>query len=551
MFSDLAKRHSRRGLMVEFNPYQILVAEIDRPHRDVVVLESAAEFDRNDSYGLGRWLEGRAWTRTICGLVPQRGIVQRETLNPKRLAEPGYLAEVIEDQQKGRFLSATPFKVLNPDVWSLRAVNAVSGRAVEPETASQAAVICGMANDEVHDVQQRLLDNRLIPERVESGLLSLFGAVYRNLATRPDSGAVAIIVIHQVATTVYILGKEGVHTPGPVFHGFASIVELARKDLGLTEDADVRSRLHNADPLLLKHADRLVRRIGRDVKPVMDSYEMTTGQPIDEIFCAYLPAKLSWISEPLAKVTGRAAMVLDSNQWLQAAGLQVGEDVPAFGPHWLGALSLVATDAGVASATERGDRDDSAAHRPWHVDYRITEGSAEDKAAGRRLLAGTVAAAFAFFAIALTSWQLYAGSTLRTDLHYWEQQLKENKKLFDDLTTASASKEKQSATLKRAYELMGASYQPTTFVASLSRTIPTHMRVDRIETNDVYASISGSLMEPAEEATGTLGRYMEELRRNPAIGPLFSNISITSLHRKSDADAVAFVITLRHNPARL
>src|SRR5260221_6167273 len=69
----------------------------------------------------------------------------------------------------------------------------------------------------------------------------------------------------------------------------------------------LRERLQHADDELLLRAGKFVRAIGRDLKPLVDSYEMTTGQPVGEIYCAYLPAALSWIAEPLAHVVGRAA----------------------------------------------------------------------------------------------------------------------------------------------------------------------------------------------------------------------------------------------------
>ena len=549
MFSDFAKRPARRSLVLEFNPYQVLAAEISRPHRGVVLVEGAAEFERDDTAGLNEWIESRSSSRAICGLVPRRGIVQRESLQARRLAEPGYIAEVIEEQQRGRFLSATPFKVLNPDAWTLRAVAAADGTPLPADASVHPGVICGIANEEIQEVQQRLLDEGILPDRIESGLLSLFGAVYRHMTRRGEQRAIAIVVIHQVATTVYILGKEGIHTPNPVFHGFTSIVELARKELGFKEDVEVRSHLQGANPLLVKYADKLVRRIGRDLKPVMDSYEMTTGQPVDEVFCAYLPPQLAWIAEPLAISTGRIPMVLDCQEWLPGGGVQVADGCLPFGPHWAGALSLLThLPEDTALKPDRVGSDELSYHRPWHVDYRLAAVSAERKAAGRRVLTATIAGALALFALVVTAWQLYATHSLSTDLSYWERQMVDNRKLFDDLTAANVSLQSQSEGLRRAFELMASPYQPTDFLLSLGRTVPPHMRVDRIETDGARAAIIGALLQPAEEATATLGRYMEDLRRNPAIGPFFSDIGINSLERKTNTDAVLFEIGLRIKP---
>jgi hypothetical protein len=551
MFSKLSKRRTRRILVVEFNPYQILVAKISRPHRGPVVLESAAEFDRTDAAGLRNWLEanddGRTgWMTMICGLVPRQGFVLRENLLPRRLEEPEYLGDVVQEQQKGQFLTATPFKILMSESWTLRAVNALDGTPLPPDGVVRPALICGMANDEMREVQQRLLDHRLMPDRIEAGLLSLFGAVYGNMEQRGDSRAVVIIVIHESATAVYILGKKGVHTPNPVLHGFDSIVELARKQLGGKDDAEVRTQLQNADGALLSQAAKLVWRIGRDLKPVVDSFEMSTGQPAEEILCAHLPPDLTWIAEPLARVAGRAPFAVDCNKWLPTARLQVAAGGPTFGPHWLGALSLVANLPEVSALkSKRVGGEDPYYDRPWHVDCGIHAQLNDRKFAGRRFLTGAIAAAITVFVAAVTSWQLYATHSLRADTLYWEQQMTGSRKLFDELSATTATLKTQSGVLDRAYEMMGTPYQLSEFILNLGRTIPARLRIDRIETNDSRVAISGAVLEPAEEASRTLGRYMDELRRNPTIGPLFSSIAITSLHRKSDADAVIFEITLR------
>lgn len=532
--------------MLEFNPHQVLAAEISRPQRGKVVIESTAEFARADATALTQWLEPRPWVRVICGLVPRRSIVQRESLQPKRMADPGYLSAAIEEQQKGQFLSATPFKIVKPEDWTLRAVDALHGKRVNGDGPPQAAVICGMANDEVQDVQQRLLDERLIPERIESSLLSLFGAVSRYADKRGDHRAVGIVVVHQLASTIYILGREGVHTPTPILHGLGSIEDLAKKEFGVKTDAEVERMLHAGNPQVMQRADRLVRRIGRDLKPVLDSYEMTTGQPLDEIFCAYLPPTLSWIGDALATVTGRVPTTIFCNEWMPTVGLTAVEGSPVLGTHWLGALSLIANLPEPARAKVNGFGDEDVVyHRSWHVDYKLPAITAERVAASRRFLTGAVAIALFVFTVALTSWQLYANGSLREDLNYWERQMTVNRTLFDELSAANHKLQTQSAELRQAYDLMAAPFQLSEFLIHLGRTVPPRMRIDRIESNERRTAVSGVLLEPAEEATGTLGIYVDALRRNPAIGPLFSSITITSLQRKGDSDAVLFEITLR------
>lgn len=547
----LPKRAPRRLVAIEFNPFQILAVEIGR-RNGRVMLESAAEFSRDDTDGLRRWVDARDPSRkspagAICGLIPHRGIVHRENVEAGRLDEPGYVEALAEEQQRGRFLTATPFKIFNAKSWKLDVLSAVDGAALAPLPEPQPALICGIARDEIVAAQRRLEDSRLGCERLEPGLLSLFGAIYKNLERRGGSQAVVVVVIHQSATVAYILGKEGVHTPNPIMHGLDSVIEMGRKELGEIDERAVLAELQMANADLIKHGAKLVRRIGRDLKPVIDAFEMTTGQPVDEILCAYLPPGLSWIGEPLAQATGRNALAIDFDEWMPAVELQVAEGGPAFGPHWLGALSLVANLADPAR-TKRGDDAEPVYDRPWHIDCSIDAELDERKIATRRLLTATLAGLVAAFVLVVSGWQLYITYSLRRDTRQWEEKISENQKLFENLNAANATLQAKTAILDRAYELMGENGMLSSLLMNLGRTLPPRVRIDRIESNDTRVAITGSVLEPAEEAAITLGRHMDDIRRNSELGPLFSSIQLTSFQRKPSSDAVSFELTLRFRP---
>ncbi len=250
-----------------------------------------------------------------------------------------------------------------------------------------------------------------------------------------------------------------------------------------------------------------------------------------------------WMAEPLAKVVERPTIVIDCNEWLGTAGLQAGEGVQPFGPHWLGALSLVVEFPGPKSEGAAPERDPRQG--PWHVDYKLSAGLPNNQLVGHSFMAGAVAAALVAFAVTITVWQLYVSTSLRADMAYWESEMSRNQKLFDGLTSATREMEARSARLEHAYALMASPYQVSDFVLSLGRTLPPNMRVDRIESSQGRISLSGGFRERSEVAGGMLNRYLEELRRSPAIGPLFSSIGLTSLQREEDTDSLAFEITFR------
>jgi hypothetical protein len=546
----IPKRDSSRMLLVEFNPYQVLVAELTRPRRGHLMVESVAEFDRDDLDGMNEWFGAahRARLMVICSIVPVQGMVHRETVQPTLLTEPGYLDELVQEQQKGRFLTATPFKIMKEGTWSFRCVNAIDGTPLAPEGHPLAALICAMANSEIMEAQMRLAGYRFARERMEAGLMSLFGAVYDRLGHEDGLTAVVIVVILESVTAVYILGKGGVHTPNPVMQGMNTIIELGRKEFGAIEESEVMRELQKENAIAKSQAHRLLRPISRDLKAVIDSFEMTTGQPVDEMFCAYLPPKMNWMAEPLARSTGRQPFEFDCDSWLPTVHIQTAAGVPPFGLNWLGALSVIADlPENFALKAERKAKANDGQQRPWHVECSIPITADERDSVLRRKVADIAAVAIAVFAMALTAWQFYADQALHTDIVYWEKQFAGNQKLFQELNSANAALNKQSGTLDRAFELMAEPFQLSEFMINVGRTIPPRMRVDRIDSNDGSVTISGAMLEPAEEASNTLGRYMEELSGVPAIGRLFSDIAITTLQRKTTGEDVNFELTLRLN----
>jgi hypothetical protein len=434
-------------------------------------------------------------------------------------------------------------KVEHPDTWKLATLSPLEGAALAPEGTQRPALICGVSHTDIHRVQQRLLDHRLLPYRLEVGILPLLGAISDYKARRNDKRAIVVVTIEEEHTTAYIIGKEGVHTPAAVRHGFDSIVQAARKEFDLADAAAVRDRLHLADEELLLRATRFVRAIGRDLKPLVDSYEMTTGQPVGEIYCAYLPPDLAWIAEPLAQVVGRTPFTMDCAAWMLTVNLQAEVEVPAFGPHWLGALSLIADLPG--PKPESTPRESDTYQGPWHLDCRLSSQLPSNDLVRRRFLANVIAVTLAASALVLGFWQLYLGRLLVTDTNYWLQRVADNRRLVAELDHDTRSVTTKSDRLDFAYALMGARYQVSDLLFSLGRTRPANMRIDAIDITEIGVTLRGALREPSEQASRTLRGYVEGLRHNPEIGPLFASIALTALDRQDGIEDLTFEVTFK------
>ena len=533
-----SNRNSRHSLLMEINPYQILAAKISRPDPGPVVLESTAEFDSDDDDGLRRWLganfeKQNSWVPVTCGFVPPEGLLQRESIQSRKLAEPGYLTTLVREQ----------YKIENPEVWKFQTLSQLEGTPVIPEGVQRPALICGVSHSDVRRTQQHLLDHRLLPQRLEMSILPLLGAISDYKVRRNDKRAAVVVVIEQEHTVAYILGKEGVHTPSPVRHGFASIAQAARKEFNLTEAGEVRARLHHADDELLLRATKFVRAIGRDLKPLVDSYEMTTGQPVGEIFCAYLPPTLAWIAEPLAQVVGRNHLTLDCPEWMGTVNLQAATGVAPLGQHWLGALSLVATPPG--PKPDKAPAENDSYQGPWHFDCRLSAQLPSNDLIRRRFVTDTIAVTFAVAMFMFAFWQLYLGRSLSAEINYWEQWMADNQRQNEELKLTTRKLKSATERLDYAYTLMAAPYSVTDVIMALGRFRPASMQVVSIDSLPAGLVLHGSLRETSESARLTLNRYRTDLLKDPVFAGTFASIALTSFSRQDAAEAFDFELTFK------
>jgi hypothetical protein len=325
---------ARRGLIVEFNPHRTLVAGLAAWDSEPLLIDCMAEFDIHDVEGLRTWLQSihdRTFVPAYCSFAPRDWQLVRDSVAPRRLAEPTYLGDLAREK----------LKLTSPEDWHIHLLHPLEGDEILAEGAQRPALISTVSHSSVRDAQQLLLDLGILPYRLEIGILPLIGAMFDYNQQRQDTRASVIIEIEEQQTTAWILGKEGVHTPTPLKIGYNSIEKTALKEFGLSTEGEVRERLMDVEEELLLRANRLVRLLVRELKPVFDSFEMTTGQRAGELYCAYLPPWLAWLNEPLAIGTGLEPFAIDCNAWLKTVGLSATPELQ-FSPRWFSALALVA-----------------------------------------------------------------------------------------------------------------------------------------------------------------------------------------------------------------
>ncbi|MDI1335300.1 MAG: hypothetical protein PSU94_03870 [Lacunisphaera sp.] len=182
---------------------------------------------------------------------------------------------------------------------------------------------------------------------------------------------------------------------------------------------------------------------------------------------------------------------------------------------------------------------------PWHIDCRLSAQLPSDDLIRGRFLINLVAASLATGVLIFTFWQLYVGGSLSSEINYWQDQIAGHRRQFAELKLATKQLEAKVARLDEAYNLMSEPYSLSDFVLSLGRTRVPRMTIASINGFAGGVVLRGTMHESSGPAAQTLRRYVEDLRKDPAIGPLFSTIALVSLDRGESGDVLTFEIACK------
>lgn len=182
----------------------------------------------------------------------------------------------------------------------------------------------------------------------------------------------------------------------------------------------------------------------------------------------------------------------------------------------------------------------------WRHDCRLAAELPEDNVVRARFLADAFFGAVAFGLLLLSLWLGYSNATLSSSIADWERRIAERRAESAELQKIQQATSSLSNRLNHAAELTGSPYLVADLLLDLGRTRPDQVRLDVIEMSETVLYLRGNINESSDRATRLLGRYVDVLRRDPAIGPHFSEITPSSIDRVTNQnDSFSFEIILR------
>ena len=186
----------------------------------------------------------------------------------------------------------------------------------------------------------------------------------------------------------------------------------------------------------------------------------------------------------------------------------------------------------------------------WHVDCRIVAELPEDRIVGRRFLVKLLFGSVTLILFLIAGWLLYSCLSQRDHIGDWERRLADNQAEVREIQRLQREYGLEAAKIEAAYTLVSGPLDLSEFIAQIGRTRLKEMTIDIIETSGGGLVMRGSLSETSSErASRALGKYVEDLRKDPQIGPRFPQIVLKSLERRENNDPLSFEISFVLPPA--
>ncbi len=329
-----------KGYFVEVNDHAILMARTSAPSAPFTV-EDFSECVPNDPEALAAAINQlqpkkspSGYLHATVGLYPAKRVVRRHTLEPKRVKEPGYFAEVCSQQFR-----------IEQDKYVLAILNATDGADFDAVKATQKDVIfCGMPAEDVNATQSSLLESGIYPERLELGSIASLGGVVDCLAHTKSKTPTLVLEIGADATQSFIVTASGVEASRPIPQGLDAMVPIVQKELGLKDEESARKLFYSNTFDFTGMGPLLIKRLLKELQSSIGFYEVQTGQSVGQLLSTQLSPKLAWLDTAIATALGITSLKLDAAPWLQSRQITVPE---AFAKNaqeirWFGLLSLMA-----------------------------------------------------------------------------------------------------------------------------------------------------------------------------------------------------------------
>lgn len=328
-----------KGYFVEMNDHGVMVARTSSAQGAFTIedlLECPAEDQAALNALIGRIQYRRSpsgYLHANVGVYARRRLVRRQTLEPKRMRDAGYLNEICTEQFR-----------IEQEKYALAIMNASDGFDFDGARSQvKDVVFCGLPTEDLNQIQSGLLSSGIYPETIEIGSVATLGAMVDYLVHTKSRTSVQILEIGSETTHSFIVTANGVEASRPVAQGLDAMVPIVQRELGLKDEEAARKLFFSNTFDFTGMGPLLTRKLLKELQSSIGFYEVQTGQSVGHVLTTQLAPKLQWLDGAISAALGIPSLRLDPLPWLEANQIQVPEALTKLvqEPRWFGVLGLM------------------------------------------------------------------------------------------------------------------------------------------------------------------------------------------------------------------
>lgn len=184
----------------------------------------------------------------------------------------------------------------------------------------------------------------------------------------------------------------------------------------------------------------------------------------------------------------------------------------------------------------------------WHPNFRNYQRLPDMKVVRTSFFINGLAISIAVVVLLLFAYQEYNRASVASEVAEWERRIAQDKPAS---TAAIADFKKFQAEEKKVQEVeafVERTVVPSDLLIRIGQTLPPEIMIEYFDLRSSGVTIRGTVRGSPDEASGIASMYVEQLQKDPEIGPKFEAISMTSLARSGQTGQLSLEVQLRSAP---
>ena len=180
----------------------------------------------------------------------------------------------------------------------------------------------------------------------------------------------------------------------------------------------------------------------------------------------------------------------------------------------------------------------------WHPDFRRADKLPDTKVVRTQFFINFASLAVAASLLLYFSYREYTLSSVGDQIADWQAKIDANSKASDQALAVSRKFGDEEKKLAEFGAFLKPRLVLSEFLLHLGETLPAELTIDTVSVDDGGVSLRGFALGKAEEASGRISPYVEQLRRDKFLGAYFGPATQGRLERDQASGQLTFDLTL-------